>query len=170
MIHTRKKYIQSPQIFQSTSLGRGRRLIRHTAIERFWISIHVPRVEDDVTAIDCQLKTSRFQSTSPGWRTTTHLVCDLGSPCYFNPRPPCGGRLKDNIRVQRGVIFQSTSPVWRTTYVISSGDSLHLKFQSTSPVWRTTILSAPVFVDVRISIHVPRVEDDRKPAGGMLPC
>ena len=84
----------------------------------------------------------------------------------FNPRPPCGGRLKDNIRVQRGVIFQSTSPVWRTTYVISSGDSLHLKFQSTSPVWRTTILSAPVFVDVRISIHVPRVEDD--PVGHRL--
>ena len=160
MIHTRKKYIQSPQIFQSTSLGRGRRLIRHTAIERFWISIHVPRVEDDVTAIDCQLKTSRFQSTSPGWRTTTHLVCDLGSPCYFNPRPPCGGRLKDNIRVQRGVIFQSTSPVWRTTerqYSRSTRSDISIHVPRVEDdicnfEWR--------FFTFEISIHVPRVEDD----------
>ena len=59
----------------------------------FGISIHVPRVEDDVGSTD-----------SPFLRT------------YFNPRPPCGGRHRAiNINgTPRG--FQSTSPVWRTTH------------------------------------------------------
>ena len=58
------------------------------------ISIHVLRVEDDLTL--------------PGfkWHDTD-----------FNPRPPCGGRRvckMENVTLE---LFQSTSSVWRTTYL-----------------------------------------------------
>ena len=55
----------------------------------------------------------------------------------FNPRPPCGGRPKAPRSIDSVIVFQSTSPVWRTT-------------PACSPRPRAT----------RISIHVPRVEDD----------
>ena len=56
------------------------------------ISIHVPRVEDDIRALILSMLYTKFQSTSPVWRTTVSraTLCSLQS-------------------------FQSTSPVWRTT-------------------------------------------------------
>ena len=56
----------------------------------------------------------------------------------FNPRPPCGGRPGRNLCGGYRNIFQSTSPVWRTT-------NRRIKFSR----------------GFSISIHVPRVEDDR---------
>ena len=100
----------------------------------------------------------------------------------FNPRPPCGGRLRRKVRFVRRGRFQSTSPVWRTTRLRCCLLRLRLLFQSTSPVWRTTALATqlqqcccisihvPVWrttdnalvivLGRSISIHVPRVEDD----------
>ena len=80
------------KLFQSTSpvwrttvpLGRGE--VSKT------ISIHVPRVEDDVRP--------------------KHPRSDFAD---FNPRPPCGGRPLIDADVSFAVTFQSTSPVWRTT-------------------------------------------------------
>ena len=139
MIHTRKKYIQSPQIFQSTSLGRGRRLIRHTAIERFWISIHVPRVEDDLKNTLCISFQCTFQSTSPVWRTTS-----------LTKSGTCVRIISIHVpRVEDDWVIQ-------TIYIIPR------LFQSTSPVWRTTLRTARSTLGLPISIHVPRVEDDKE--------
>ena len=102
-----------------------------------WISIHVPRVEDD--------------GRSGGGK---------GKSVYFNPRPPCGGRLRFRRVEKEAGEFQSTSPVWRTTTQLSNfrreqyhfnprppcggrPDALSANHgtvlcQSTAPVWRTT--------------------------------
>ena len=78
------------------------------------ISIHVPRVEDDI-----------------------YLSIIRALISYFNPRPPCGGRHLHSDAYEYCVEFQSTSPVWRTTSDRRKWRRRHL-FQSTSPVWRTT--------------------------------
>ena len=155
--------IRSPvKPFQSTS-SVWRTTITSSSIQpTFSISIHVPRVEDDQT-LDEMLR---------AWND-------------FNPRPPCGGRqtlpfckvlkIRISIHVPRveddlsplsktTVVrsFQSTSPVWRTTQVSNFFICVCCLFQSTSPVWRTTcriFCSGKIIV---ISIHVPRVEDDRR--------
>ena len=79
-----------------------------------------------------------FQSTSPVWRTTSRPCLSWNTTSYFNPRPPCGGRL---VR-----LFNC---------------AIHLVFQSTSPVWRTTFDKSSPQRELSISIHVPRVEDDK---------
>ena len=89
-------------------------LFQHINIIKVFISIHVPRVEDD----SCNSDKDNYTR-------------------YFNPRPPCGGRL----------------------YLIDH-NYLTKIFQSTSPVWRTTGVDTTEYMIKRISIHVPRVEDD----------
>ena len=100
------------------------------------ISIHVPRVEDDIKILPPR---SRIY--------------------HFNPRPPCGGRPRKRNHLPIRKRFQSTSPVWRTTIWRFGKNRMH-KFQSTSPVWRTTIIFMKLEPITVISIHVPRVEDD----------
>ena len=78
------------------------------------ISIHVLRVEDDFVPLKVAL---------------THT--------YFNPRPPCGGRLCLCVLLALCQLFQSTSSVWRTT-TVQVVDGIPTVFQSTSSVWRTT--------------------------------
>ena len=125
------------------------------------ISIHVLRVEDDITAAG---KLHGF-------------VTD------FNPRPPCGGRLPwPTVRAVR-LQFQSTSSVWRTTSRCTTpggpgGISIHvLRVEDDLPeTLSCTASSISIHVlrveddiiglriqrRVMISIHVLRVEDDRK--------
>ena len=220
--------LTSPQSFQSTSpVWRTTARIVNISPALF-ISIHVPRVEDD-TIINIvedagayfnprppcggrprkpkkSLSHGTFQSTSPVWRTTADYCMACSSRTisihvprvedddsragicyqvlYFNPRPPCGGRPLCMILWQNSILFQSTSPVWRTTKTaINSPSPPHYfnprppcggrqkstvdatgncSFQSTSPVWRTTAQICDGNTFVLVSIHVPRVEDDRK--------
>ena len=56
------------------------------------ISIHVPRVEDDHARYTDLPSMRLFQSTSPGWRTTSLKSPSPDITTDFNPRPPCGGR------------------------------------------------------------------------------
>ena len=79
-------------IFQSTSPVWRTTNSDYVAEFEFDISIHVPRVEDDVLPVNYV-----------GWTN------------YFNPRPPCGGRPGEKVAGYIPVPFQSTSPVWRTT-------------------------------------------------------
>ena len=79
------------------------------------ISIHVLRVEDDLS-----------------------VMLLLVMMCYFNPRPPCGGRR-----------------------LVAVKFLVRVKFQSTSSVWRTTKRAIAITINMAISIHVLRVEDDR---------
>ena len=152
----------------------------------------------------CTSASSRFQSTSSVWRTTRPESCTspgwtisihvlrVEDDCLqgrrrradanFNPRPPCGGRLRESMQIQILREFQSTSSVWRTTapggaaaiigqisiHVLRVEDDLLIvavlctrtKFQSTSSVWRTTRRAGPRTWSAGISIHVLRVEDD----------
>ena len=66
------------------------------------ISIHVLRVEDDT-------------SRRSWWNF----------PCYFNPRPPCGGRQTPGAGRWTQDQFQSTSSVWRTTAKTEKNLYLH---------------------------------------------
>ena len=78
--------------FQSTSPVWRTTLERRRDERARYISIHVPRVEDDVVR---QAGDSRLS--------------------HFNPRPPCGGRHMHKPHIKETTKFQSTSPVWRTT-------------------------------------------------------
>ena len=169
------------------------------------ISIHVPRVEDDKgygrgaprrrnfnprppcggrllgystlillpefqstspvwrTTLICQLLGRRdilFQSTSPVWRTTFAGAVYSPTAFDFNPRPPCGGRPVQVRNVTKQSAFQSTSPVWRTTVTFSDEGteeviSIHVPRVEDDKM-KTLANCSP-----KISIHVPRVEDDR---------
>ena len=57
---------------------------------------------------------------------------------YFNPRPPCGGRLRNIYRIIYKHIFQSTPPVWGATQTIYNAIVSLPGFQSTPPVWGAT--------------------------------
>ena len=117
------------------------------------------------------------------WRTTGDNSNRDGGFFDFNPRPPCGGRHDTVGAISIPSIFQSTSPVWRTTPDAHLSGKTLFPFQSTSPVWRTTPpmttrrqstlnfnprppcggrlqVVYPFAIIFRISIHVPRVEDD----------
>ena len=81
-------------LFQSTpSVWRETpQAARHTAQKR-WISIHSLRVEgDDARRYDGRQRLL-FQSTPSVWRETALPVCCNHQQSYFNPLPPCGGRL-----------------------------------------------------------------------------
>ena len=101
------EFQSTSSVWRTTGAGAG----RHAEDA---ISIHVLRVEDDCRGF-----------------------CVLLLTLYFNPRPPCGGRLVGNMLDFAQNQFQSTSSVWRTTKVPA--------VQATAP---------------GISIHVLRVEDD----------
>ena len=108
-----------------------------TSSSVYSISIHVLRVEDDTKRKVSLCITKSFQSTSSVWRTT-QVVDGIPSVSaisihvlrveddrdgvtvevkneYFNPRPPCGGRLRRIPPMAPCPLFQSTSSVWRTT-------------------------------------------------------
>ena len=170
------------QKFQSTSPVWRTTRPRSKSSLRTWISIHVPRVEDDSESARQPRNTIAFQSTSPVWRTTDgYEIAFESSPISihvprveddttrstssanitnFNPRPPCGGRLRKLDLLRGRGRFQSTSPVWRTTGEHYEAYRQKHRFQSTSPVWRTTKPRQPKAKQRKISIHVPRVEDD----------
>ena len=59
--------------------------------------------------------TFEFQSTPPVWGATDAARDRRGLLVYFNPRPPCGGRLTASRRSFRLSVFQSTPPVWGAT-------------------------------------------------------
>ena len=124
------------------------------------ISIHAPRVGGDGALQHKHIQLPQFQSTPPVWGATplTQRRCCAG--LYFNPRPPCGGRLGPPSDAQKStlisihaprvggdfsgignaigsVIFQSTPPVWGATSPGQSRTYSRL-FQSTPPVWGAT--------------------------------
>ena len=102
--------------FQSTSSVWRTTSTHNRVLKLFSISIHVLRVEDDAVPRPLMLLPCPFQSTSSVWRTTAKAgrIIDRGQfqstssvwrttlrPCKvssqwknFNPRPPCGGRLR----------------------------------------------------------------------------
>ena len=102
----------------------------------------------------------KFLSTSPAWGTTTLFICQCYHLTHFYPRPPRGGRPYHSGNPTGIMLFLSTSPAWGTTTMATGGDDVYT-FLSTSPAWGTTVQIYNRTRGVIISIHVPRVGDDR---------
>ena len=105
---------EMPFLFQSTHPVRGATIFAIFASVRRVISIHAPRA-------GCDMQSELMQT----------------SPCYFNPRTPCGVRL--------WILFANSSP---------------RGFQSTHPVRGATNKSAYDIAKDLISIHAPRAGCD----------
>ena len=145
------------------------------------ISIHVPRVEDDVPCRRSICQRRYFNPRPPcGGRLSSacpprgrlrisihvprveddeHTNIVSGFVFYFNPRPPCGGRLQWILPSTEESLFQSTSPVWRTT----SAAVLRISTDTISihvPRVEDDLRRLSRADGTSISIHVPRVEDD----------
>ena len=102
-------------IFQSTLPVWGATLERMSHTDRFFISIHAPRVGSD-RGNNCV----RYNCVN------------------FNPRSPCGERPL-SVRIWRDeMAFQSTLPVWGATGTGEVTHEAHQRFQSTLPVWGAT--------------------------------
>ena len=127
----------------------------------FSISIHVPRVEDDLHLFLQQVFLQVFQSTSPVWRTTYASVrSDAKVKISIHvPRVEDDGT-RCKIGDTGTIIFQSTSPVWRTTTKEKTINGYENNFNPRPPCGgrhgRVYVLAQSEM----ISIHVPRVEDD----------
>ena len=110
---------------------------RSSALSRFSISIHAPRVGSDGTGLERLHRKEVFQSTLPVWGAT---------PMWWT---------RSNLKAA----FQSTLPVWGAT-PIAGYSGYDDSFQSTLPVWGATGLAAENGVILDISIHAPRVGSD----------
>ena len=106
-------------------------------VQASFISIHIPRVGDDSSLWKICNSFILFQSTSPVWGMTSRISC-----------------------TQRDAGFQSTSPVWGMTQRWMQTERKSMKFQSTSPVWGMTNVYRTDAHGGTISIHIPRVGDD----------
>ena len=125
---------------------------------------------------------SVFQSTPSVWRETTppssgssyslisihslRVEGDMpagmmaGSASYFNPLPPCGGRLRISHLPQRQGHFNPLPPCGGRPRGSEKERRQRAPFQSTPSVWRETLDSRPDRVLITISIHSLRVEGD----------
>ncbi len=104
------------------------------------ISIHVPRVGDDV-GIQRRAKALHgdFYPRPPRGGRRGSAAGPAPAAPHFYPRPPRGGRPDHEY-----------------------GVSGRTEFLSTSPAWGTTRSTRPIFSRIIISIHVPRVGDDHR--------
>ena len=102
------------------------------------ISIHVPRVGDDNAKAHINNKKRAISIHVPRVGDDKTSVTGFQGCSYFNPRPPCGGRPPE--------VEQPLSPEVISIHVPRVGDdgvavkprSIRGLFQSTSPVWGTT--------------------------------
>ena len=124
--------------FQSTHPVWGATAFAWCASSITIISIHAPRVGCDKPAKEKTSNPDKFQSTHPVWGATYTAItlydgktisihaprvgCDSVSyyqiplPGYFNPRTPCGVRLRCPLpSFATSLLFQSTHPVWGAT-------------------------------------------------------
>ena len=80
--------------FQSTLPMRGATIVPDPVCTSCSISIHAPHAGSDDVSSKTTYKEWLFQSTLP-MRGATCCSCYLRHKRYFNPRSPCGERLKD---------------------------------------------------------------------------
>ena len=127
----------------------------------YLITIHPRRVEGDESGEPSGLAGMQFQSTPSVWRETlvaislimirlvfqstpsvwreTSKTVTLKLRSDFNPLPPCGGRLHQEVGESAFMItFQSTPSVWRETIADAGTLPAFSRFQSTPSVWRET--------------------------------
>ena len=130
----------SEKIFQSTRPVWGATYYRRTHQQDNSISIHAPRMGRD--------------SAEP---SSSRQASD------FNPRAPYGARPLQKALSGKSETFQSTRPVWgatvlRLSAIYSSGD-----FNPRAPYGARHDFYWPVFANLGISIHAPRMGRDVYP-------
>ena len=87
----------------------------------------------------------KFQSTSPARGTTAKRIPRFFWRLNFNPRPPCGGRLR-RYRLRHAVkVISIHVPRAGDDRVDKRHDKQYDLFQSTSPVRGTTFGKCPFF-------------------------
>ena len=146
---------------QSNFQRRGRTPVSESLRNRLRISIHIPRVGDDVHNIFDPLPDFIFQSTSPVWGMTYTANMVYHKVNEFQSTSPVWGmtsrarrsRYKKDISIHIPRVgddvggwglmrsipeFQSTSPVWGMTWDAVPPLLVRRAFQSTSPVWGMT--------------------------------
>ena len=123
------------------------------------ISIHAPRVGGDMEKLKSKISnTISIHAPRVGGDSVRHFT--LPGFHYFNPRPPCGGRLEAFTFRHGQLAFQSTPPVWGATRW--QGRLMEsCSFQSTPPVWGATAQLQWGGLEIAISIHAPRVGGDK---------
>ncbi len=170
--------------FQSTSPVWRTTVSDEADISFHGISIHVPRVEDDIASkapdpLDTiSIHVPRVEDDSPA-----ATICS--ATVNFNPRPPCGGRQRLEQLRNHGNMISIHVPRVEDDAANCLKKFNQSSFQSTSPVWRTTKRPLTLFLQSiyfnprppcggrqpaeetdaqndKISIHVPRVEDDKE--------
>ena len=104
------------------------------------ISIHAPLAGRDCRHDFSDISASRFQSTRPLRGATIHGSHEKAGRNHFNPRAPCGARLKE---------LQD-----RLT---------EIAFQSTRPLRGATFQGIPFGLSCKISIHAPLAGCDGQP-------
>ena len=77
-----------------------------------------PSVWRETIVMNLLLYGKGFQSTPSVWRETLSCMRKNKSLNYFNPLPPCGGRLLGDDNTVALDLFQSTPSVWRETHCI----------------------------------------------------
>ena len=102
-----------------------------------------------------------FQSTRPMRGATNEQWGCKWISHYFNPRAPCGARLKRRSIIRTKLTFQSTRPMRGATMRSKSSGSPLAIFQSTRPMRGATIMDWFGDTFFIISIHAPHAGRDR---------
>ena len=130
-----KPFQSTPSVWRATAYGLD-------IIYENEISIHALRVEGDNTEGTKALTEFIFQSTPSVWRATRqHLCAQQFHKRYFNPRPPCGGRLFV-------IELANAQEVISIHALRVEGDLVHAVAVCQDPIY--------------ISIHALRVEGDAR--------
>ena len=120
--------------FQSALPVRGATVPTSVYPRNDVISIHAPRAGSDSVFPFPRETRSEFQSTLPVRGATNFIIHCIFSMSNFNPRSPCGERLKKKYRVFYTLEFQSTLPVRGATIAQLHASVAPDVFQSTLPV------------------------------------
>ena len=142
-----------------------------------------PSAWRETYAIVSGADSSSFQSTPSAWRETPYIWLTRLQLRNFNPLPPYGGRLHNQLQSTATTRFQSTPSVWRETRTQRQrhgerGISIHslrmegdifrnknrtrtAYFNPLPPYGGRQHYAALVLVSADISIHSLRMEGDR---------
>ena len=111
--------IKTDAEFQSTPSAWRETFHNVTKSAVFRISIHSLRMEGDISKNSTKNSRLTFQSTPSAWRETEREKLPQNQHAYFNPLPPHGGRLDNDLKMVDDTIrFQSTPSAWRETVSI----------------------------------------------------
>ena len=118
--------------FQSTLPMRGATIIKYPFFKLYFISIHAPHAGSDAPAWNPVILDTNFNPRSPcGERLRLNLQTYLAR--NFNPRSPCGERRGRSSGAGPYGNFNPRSPCGeRRNYVFAVGQ--HRRFQSTLPM------------------------------------